>query len=485
MTVLARCFALALLLPAASPAIAEPATPDGAARLTSVFETYLGSTPGVVSVVPDNESYRATFDFNPIFALGAAEGLTGTVTPMELVLTDQGDGKWGVAQDQAFELALDLPDALTLDMRAETWRWNGVFDETLQAFVSSEGETTGLRVAETLIDPAASGMEIVYTIEEMTFASSAGAGSSGGVDSRVSYSARGIVETIRAPDGEETPLPISATIKLDTYDLEGGVKGMRSKDIYALLAWIVAHPSEAAVQADLAGLSEVVDAALPFFEAVNLTGDITDISVVTPFGAGGADGARIAVDMNGVVPDGYVREMISFKGLSLPEELMPEWVPPLLPRDATLDFAVEGFDLATPAGILLERLAKGDVKSTPEGDAALLQAFLPDGKVRISMGPGGIASGIYDVDFNGSVEAGPAEEPHGSAVIGARGIEAVLEALNDAPDDVRQGAVPALMMMRGIARPEAEGRFVWNIEVTPEKKVIVNDIDLSALTGKQ
>lgn len=64
---------------------------------------------------------------------------------------------------------------------------------------------------------------------------------------------------------------------------------------------------------------------------------------------------------------------------------------------------------------------------------------------------------------------------------GADGIEAVLDALGAAPEEVRAGAVPGLMMLRWIAKPAGVGRFVWIIEMAPEGKVLVNGLDMSAL----
>ena len=60
----------------------------------------------------------------------------------------------------------------------------------------------------------------------------------------------------------------------------------------------------------------------------------------------------------------------------------------------------------------------------------------------------------------------------------------VLDALNAAPEDVKAGAVPGLMMLRGIAKPAGVGRFTWVVEMTPEGKVLVNGLDMSAMAGQ-
>ncbi|MEZ5777292.1 MAG: hypothetical protein R3E44_02915 [Paracoccaceae bacterium] len=484
MTIQSRHIALVLTILTAGPAFAEPATPEGAARLTSVFETYLGSTPGVVTVSAEGESYLAVFDPAPFVAMGADAGVTGTVTPITLTLTDRGGGKWGVVQDEPLGLTLEVPNVLKLDVGADNWRWSGVFDEAIQSFESSELSMSGMRVEETVMDPAGTDMEIAYTIDSLTSRSTAVAAAGGGVDAKISYRATGIVETVAAKPSPDMPMPINATFRIDTYDVDGDVKGMRTASVYTLVAWAVAHSSEAEVQANLGELSGLIGDSLPIFESISMTGDLTNVLVESPFGGGGVERARIEVELNGVVEDGYVREMIALKGLTLPEELMPGWVPALLPDEVSIDFAIKGFNLADPAQILLEAMAK-DQKPDDAMEARLLDALLPDGTVKMAFGPGGASSDVYAVDFNGTMEAAPDGEPHGKWMIGASGIDAVLEALNKAPDDVRQGAVPAIMLMRGMAKPEGEDRFVWNIEVTPEGTVLVNDVDMSAMSPKE
>ncbi|SPH24383.1 hypothetical protein DEA8626_03434 [Defluviimonas aquaemixtae] len=475
--------ALSLFI-ASGPAFSEPATPEGATRLKELFQTYLGNTPDVITVTPGGENYRAVVDPNPFFALGAEAGLTGTVTPMTLTLTDQGGGKWGVEQDEPFALTIDVPDVFSLDLRIAQSRWSGVFDEALIAFEQAEAEISGMRLEETFAEPGGPKMSITYAIDEMSYVSRATAAMGGGVDATMDYKVSGIVETISSAPNPDMPIPVSATFTIDSYDAAGEVKGMRTQGLYALLSWFVAHPSEEEIEADLAGTSDAIAAALPIFEALHLSGTFDNLDVVTPFGAGGADAGRFDIDLNGVVGEGRLREMVALQGLRLPEELMPDWVPQLLPDEVTLDFAVSGFDLAAPAAMLLEAMAENKEPDDAR-QAEILRALLPDGKLHVTFGPAGAASDIYDVDIEAEIVAGPADEPAGSAFISAGGIEAVLEALNDAPDDVRQGAVPAIMMMRGIAKPEEGGRYSWDVEFAGEKKVLVNGIDLTALSKGQ
>ena len=63
-------------------ALAE-ATDQGAADLLAVFQTYLGTTEGVVTVAVDGDAYQVTLDATPLLAQVPAEvGMTSTITPI-------------------------------------------------------------------------------------------------------------------------------------------------------------------------------------------------------------------------------------------------------------------------------------------------------------------------------------------------------------------------------------------------------------------
>ncbi|WP_347310712.1 hypothetical protein [Defluviimonas sp. SAOS-178_SWC] len=474
-----RFSAAALLCLSAAPVRAEPATPEGAARIEAGLRTYLGPLDGVVAVVPQGETYAVTLDATPFVALGKGADVTGAISPIHLTLTDDGDGKWGVTQDEPFALKLDVPEALSVDLSVGVARWAGVFDEALMAFASSDGRFEDLQVTERFTEAGSPESTVDYRIDRIDIVSSATAAPGGGVDGTLRYTATGFAETFSAPGSA----PFQFEFKAARYDVVADAKGVRTEGVLGLLAWLVAHPSQEAARADFDGMKEAARAALPIWDSLSGTGELQDIAVNTPFGSGGAKSARIAVDVNGIVADGRVRERVSLKGLDLPADLLPEWVPALLPDEVTVDVAVSGFDLAAPAKILLDE-SELDIAPTPEMEARLLAALLPQGRVTIELGPQGAASAIYTLDIEGGFDAGPGRLPEGSVTIGATGIEAVLEALSAAPEDIRAGAVPGLMMLRGIAKPAGVGRFAWVVEMTGEGKVLVNGLDMSALAGQ-
>ena len=478
--------AFALLCSTAVPLSAAPATPEGAAAIDSALATYLGRAPGVIAVVPEGDSYAVTLDPAPWIAL-AGQGITAEVSPFHFRLTDNGDGTWAVAQNERLSIRLDVPGRLTFEAAAEEMAMDCTFDTALMACRTSATTASGVTSRQTQTEPDGTVTEVHYDVATVSAETSAEAAVTGsGVDAEMRYAAEGIAETIRVMPGTGggEAMPLSADITVAGYAATAEGRALRTEALYALLAWFVAHPSEAAIKADTDGLKATLRRALPLWSSLSGKGEARDVGVTTPFGAGSAESFAFALDMSGAVSDGHFRESATVKGLKLPTELMPAWVPPLVPFDAAIDVAVSGFDLAAPAALLLDAIGP-DFEPGADFDAKLLAALLPEGKVTITLAPQGVRTPTYAFDYEGGFDAGPGRMPEGQVTVGATGIDATLEALNAAPEDVRSGAVPGIMMLRGMAKPAGVGRFVWDIEMTADGKVLVHGTDMSALAKMQ
>ena len=475
-------FAAGLAL-AVGPVWAAPATPDGADDLKSVFEAYLGQTEGVVTVTLNGEAYTVRLDPANLIAKAPNGGKGATVSPIELQVAELGDGKWQVSQDGPIDFSVMVPGILDLRVAAEDYNWSGVFDESLKAFETSAGKASGLSVSEAVTQPGQPTMNVAYTLDSIEIASSAVAGASGGVDGTMSYAVTGMTETFTLPPTPQMPAPMDITVTADSYTADGTMTGVRTAGLLDLWAWFVAHPGEDAVKANFDEMKGKIGAALPFFGNIAATGTLNNLAVITPMGEVKAATAEIVVDVNGAVADGKLRERIKLSGLDLPEEIMPAWVPALLPETVTLDFTIDGFDLAAPARILVAEMAP-DTKPSPEMNQRMLQALLPSGTVNVALADTGAASGMYGLTVDGKMAVGPMSPmPIGNAVIRANGPDAVMQALQSAPPEVSQQAIPGIMMARGLAKPEGDDSYSWTVETTAAGQILINGVDMAAMGG--
>lgn len=459
-----------------STALAQ-ATPEGAAELTAVLQTYLGSTPGVVTVAPEGDAYGVKLDFALLLAKLPPE-VTASLSPLMLQVTDNGDGTWDYTMDQSVTLAYAIGTEMATTINYGSVKLSGVFDEALGDTSEYRLEATDITNEQTQTDPAMGGQLVVKgSVASMVYEGNAEAGAAG-VDSTFTSTASDMAYDVTFPVGEGMP-PMSVTATIAESGMEGTATGVRSQALYGLLAWFVAHPDQAAIEADKAGLKSQIEGGLPYFDNISATGSYKTITVNSPVGPIGLEEAGLAIDMNGVVSEGLFREAISLKGLTIPEGIVPPFAADLVPTDLDIDLAVSGFDLAAPAllGLGLLDLPAG-TPPAPDFDMQMLGALLPSGAVDITLAPGGITAPAFSLGYEGAMSAGPMGMPSGDAKVSLTGIEAIMTALQAAPPEMgAQDIMPMIAMAQGLAKPEGDA-LVWEVNMAPNGAVSVNGMEL-------
>lgn len=466
---------IALPLTLAAGIASAEATQEGVDALTATLQTYLGATEGVVTVTPADDSYDVSLDFAPLMAKAPAE-VKSTVTPIEFSLTDNGDGTWEMEQDQPLDISIAVPGAADITVKIGSLQGSGTFDTALQAFTTSTATLTDMVVSEKITDPTTkSETNVSYTLASMKYDSSAEAGADGGVDSTATYEATGLSETMTIP---ELGMPITLTAANQSGSAD--ISGLRPDAIYQLIAFAVANPDAAAAAAQQDSLKAILKDGMPLFAHLTSTGKIETVSVETPMGPVGLTDIGFEIEANGLVEDGLFREAISLNGLSLPAGLVPEWAAQLVPTALSIDFKASGFNLATPAGMLLETMDLANPKTnTPEQDQALFTALLPTGAVDLTVAPGSITSPLYTLSYEGAFAAGPSMPmPVGKATITATGITAVEQALAAGPAEMTGQITPVLGMAKAMAKPGENGALVWELETTATGGVLVNGTNM-------
>lgn len=456
------------------------ATEDGAAKLLSVFQTYLGTTEGVVAVAVEGDAYKVTFDAAPLVAkVPSAAGLTATFSPLEATVTDNGDGTWDYEIDQPATFAYDIPNALTAKTEYGQILLTGTFDEALGDSSEYHLELNNTVSEQTQIDPNMGEIAIKMTQKAMSLDGGAVPGAVG-VDNSFAATTTGLTYDMAYPGGEGAP-PMAFAVTVAEGSATGGMTGYQPAGLYGLLAFFVAHPDSALIDADKAGLKSALEAAMPIFANLQMTGAYKGIEVTTPMGPVGLDEMGLTIDMNGAVADGKFREAINLKGLSLPEGVLPPFAAPLVPSDLSLDVTASRYDLAAAAGLALGLLDLPVGGTPPEDfDAQMMAAILPEGVVDITIAPGETNAPAYHLTYAGAMSVGPATPmPIGKVRLGLTGIDAIGEALQASPPEMGMaGMAPMLEMAKMMAQPGVDGALIWEIETTATGGLLVNGQDM-------
>ncbi len=468
-----------------SAAFAQPATPEEAARLLALFQSYIGTEPGVVTVDPAGESYLLTLDFAPFIAKAAPEAFSGTVTPYVISLTDNGDGTWATQSDQSFSANFTASGVSQVSYTIGSWKSAGVFDEALSAFTKSRSDFADIAMTQTMSLPDSPPSSSTTSAAEGFYESVAVSGAGGSVDSKATYAFTNYSQTMDLPGAPGAP-PAQVTVAAENYIGDATMTGLDPQAFYKLIAWFVAHPSKEAISADQAGLKTLLTEGMPFFQNIVGTGGMTNATIGTPVGQFSVASVGIDVEANGLIADGKFREGITLSGLTLPEGLAPAWAAGLVPKDAAVDFTVSGFDAASPAAALIAAfdLTKPE-PFDPAAQASLMQSLMPDGTVDITLAPGKISSDLYNLTYEGAMTAGPGGMPVGKATVTMTGMDGVMAALQAAPPEMGGQMGPMLGMARGMAKPGDNGALVWEIDASTPGTLLVNGTDLLAMMGGQ
>ncbi len=456
-----------------SAALAE-ASEEGAAKVLATLQTYLGKTEGVVAVAVDGDDYAVTIDPAPLMAAGEDAGFSGTVTPLQLSVTDNGDGTWAYQMDQPVSLNYALAEQMTAKTDYGQVAVSGTFDEALGDFREAHVEINDM-VSEQIQKDLTGDVVIKVTQSGIVWDTKAEAAVSG-VNGTFEMSAGEMAYDMTFPGVEGTP-PMSFQATVAEARADGAIMGYQPAGLYGLLAYFVAHPSETLIKGDLPGLKAATTAALPLFQNLTMTGTYAGVQVSTEMGGATINELGFTIDMNGLVADGKFREAISLKGLKLADSLLPPEIMGLVPSDVTLDFTASGFDLAAASVLGLGVLDLPEGAPLADGfDAQMLAAIMPKGTVDITIAPGATTAAAYALTYEGAMAVGPATPmPVGKIRIGLTGMERLNETLAASPPEFGlQDMAPMLMMAQMMAQPGVDGELVWEIEATESGAVNVN-----------
>jgi hypothetical protein len=356
----------------------------------------------------------------------------------------------------------------------------GVWDEALEAYSSYTSDVTNMTMNSSITDPngtAVSASSYASMHMEMTGAP----GANGGVDSVMDGSAEGYTATMTGPMGPGMPpLNLSLTADGQTYHYE--TKGVRAAPIFDLVAFGVANAAAGPSAEKQEELRAMLQSAMPFFESIGGTAEITNLKVQTMLGEFGADTIGVELDLNGGVADGRFREAISIAGLSIPPGLAPPWAEPLVPTEARFDVQVSNFNLADPLNAIIASFdAMKPEPFAPGFEMQLLGAFMPTGAVDVTFLPTSVSNDMYSVNLEGAMAAGLGGPPTGQGTVTAIGVDAVQAALQAAPPEIAGQVLMPMGMATGMAKPGPNGELVWEIDATTPGKLLINGVDLMGM----
>jgi hypothetical protein len=193
-------------------------------------------------------------------------------------------------------------------------------------------------------------------------------------------------------------------------------------------------------------------------------------------GVGGMSIKRFLLGMGGEAPDGRLHAWIDLALDELASPSLPPKIAAYLPHHVRIKPSLSGVlmaDLHTLARDATED-GMGKDRFAPDVDA-----IFAHGGFRLGLETLSFDLGAAKIDGTGEVTVVSSDTWHGAAHLVATGFDDLAAEARNSPE--LQSALPALIMLRGLAKQDGE-RLVWDI-VSDGPKLTVNGLDLSQLAG--
>lgn len=470
-----------LLFTSLSPAFAATTQAD-ADKIKADLKAQYGAVADLMTVAPEGDGYHIKLDLSSFFDKVKNSNGQASMTPIEFSLQPDGKGNWKGTHDGPFELNVNMPGTLNLVEKFESLKWAGLFDTASGILANSQAEAKNGIVKEDFTDPKSGNkVGVDATIASIGQTLTATPSPGGGVDAVFSepLGAIQMSENFTDPNGQ----PVTLKFNVADGQFDGKFSGLRASPFLGLWRFAAAHPDKASMAKDQAELKTILSSAIPVWNAVSTSGSFGKTEVLTPLGSFTMDKIGFSLAMNGLVKDGKLEEGFSAEGLAPPPGVVPPWASSLVPKKFNIGYGFSGFDLESPAKEFISAADFSQDKPISDAENQKLAALaLPAGSVKVSLSKSAISSDTYTLTAEGEMTAGPVVPPSGHGSVSIKGLDDVMRAVQAAPPEANlKDVVSVIILAKGLAKPGADGTLVWDIDATPDGKVLINGTDVKSI----
>jgi hypothetical protein len=430
------------------------------------------SSDGFVTVNPAGNRYEIIYDLAKLLKnINPADFAISGVVPWSIFATPQDDGLWKVEGNNSVNASGHFSAAgqprTDFTYTVDSLIFSGLFDPAISYLRSGDFSSKAVRFSSKT-DAEEVSVATDSSNYKLTSSESASAG-------RTNFAGSGtfsaFVETVT---GRNVP-PIE--IRADTVDFAAAVNGVPAREIRDLVIFILDHADDKKLRrADSEALKSLLRKAFPLMTSLNETISLNNLTVSNVAGNGGAKTLDYTVAMSGPTNAtrfdlGMAAEQISFDS-----SLVPAAYSSFVPSSVQVQLALPDIDLAAFG----DELLKVDF-SKPSSDRESEKAFekLVEGHDFVVAFPKIAAvSSVYDADISGEIRGDPKMKKEYSmkATILARDFDKTIAAVQElakTSPDLNQISF-GLMMAKGFAKADPDGRQRWDIDIARSGAVTIN-----------
>jgi hypothetical protein len=463
-----------------------PATPEGAAKISNFFATYAGkdaSTPPGLVVTPEGSDYHVAADVGALAASLKSAGYTYDSAVFNFKVFEQDDAAWRVELDNFPTYHVQIK---TKEVTGEaTVSASGVKSSTLVdtaiAWIRS-GQTTAEKfILHETLPGLVLGSEGGPLQATLTSQAAADGSLTSGVQETVGPIAITVAVDPKAANPKANPdaKPFNISAQLGKSSVGLDLKGMQSRPLLALWAFVVAHPTRPELAAVEPEFKSLLTAAIAAQTTVGEDFGVEKLSVQTPQGTFNFDGAKLGFSVAAAGPASRYVQHIAASGLSLPPALVPAEYQDFIPTSFDLGVNVSGFDLTALAteAIADFHLAGEDPPISAEDNKKVFAKLRGAGPVVIDIPSSHVQAPQLDMTFEGQIRyAGP--KPTGTITLHMRDFDKSVAALKGLGPETERKMVPVVAMAKGLAKTDPNGVLTWVGEIGADGMMKVNGLPM-------
>ena len=219
----------------------------------------------------------------------------------------------------------------------------------------------------------------------------------------------------------------------------------------------------------------LVGALQDLLASVSLEETVDGLQVEIP-NMGGMSMKHFLFGFGGEAPDGKLHAWVRVTLDDLASPSLPPKIATYLPHHIEIKPSVSGVQTVDLHKLALDATEEGANVGSLQPD---IEALFSHGGIALGVETLAFDLGPAKVDGTGQVTVLSPENWHGEAHVTATGLDDLMTQARTNPD--LQQALPVLVMLRGMAKPDGK-KLVWDI-ASDGPKVTVNGLDLSQMGG--
>ncbi|NEI71427.1 hypothetical protein GR212_17755 [Rhizobium lusitanum] len=433
---------------------------------------------GVISVKPVSGHYEVTYDLQKLLETLNASGFDiSGLKPLTMLATPLDGGLWDIEGNNAFDVSAHSKPgngpATEFRYALASSTVKGVFDPALHYLRSMDMKGQGITFATKTTDENNSVQKNDATADSVAYTlSSADSGEPGRLDIKMNGSLQSLYDKISSDDAT------LGEIKVGAIDFNMGATKLPLKAVNSFLQFVSEHKDEKTLSdADSQALKALLMDAMPIVGSFDESVAIKDVAVTTPFGNGGLQKMGYFFKVAGPANAMNADFGLNAEKLTLATGLVPDDYIAFIPDAADVQVQVPNLNFSAMMDVLKETDFKNPDSNTAI-DTKLQQAMFPDGTVTINFPKISATSDLYDIEASGSMRGWLNEKDRVSMkmTVFARDLDKTIAAIQEAAKtktDLSQLSF-GLMMAKGFAKTDADGRSRWDIDLSDDGHVSVN-----------